>query len=53
MAKENIKHFMLRIPNELHEKLKKYRVQLATETNEFESLHSIILDAVKEKLARA
>jgi hypothetical protein len=52
MANENIKNFMLRIPNELHEQLKTYRVELATKTKDIESLHSLIFAAIKEKIAR-
>jgi hypothetical protein len=53
MANENIKNFMLRIPNDLHEQLKTYRVKLATQTNEVVSFHAIILAAIEEKISRA
>jgi predicted DNA-binding protein len=49
---EGLNQFNLRLPDELLARLKKFQLELSTTRDKLTSIHSIIIEAIEEKLKR-
>jgi hypothetical protein len=49
---EGLQQVNLRVPNELHSRLKLFQLELSHKRGKLNSAHKIIIEAITEKIAR-